>query len=144
MEYSSSSSPSLDSSQVSGTTSQDVPPPTRCVQQLQKVQKMWQELTKDGNNVVQVMKVVDFGVTRSARTGTRQKMRQEEENKTSLNLEVEKRRRKPVPIHLTPQRKKVEKKKTSPKKDGIQQEDQKHGQEHASVSESEKITTSKN
>ena len=62
------------------------------------------------------MKVVDFGVTRSARTGTRHKMRQEEENKTSLNLEVEKRRRKPVPIHLTPQRTKVEKKKTSPNK----------------------------
>ena len=62
------------------------------------------------------MKVVDFCVTISARTRTRHKMRQEEENKTSLNLEVEKRRRKPVPIHLTPQRTKVEKKKTSPNK----------------------------
>ena len=65
------------------------------------------------------MKVVDFGMTRSARTRTRQKMRQEEQNKTSPNLEVEKRRGKTVPIipiDITPQRTQVEKKKTSPKK----------------------------
>jgi hypothetical protein len=62
------------------------------------------------------MKVVDFGMTRSARTRTRQKMRQEELNKTSPNLEVEKRRGKTIPIDITPQRTQVEKKKTSPKK----------------------------
>ena len=64
------------------------------------------------------MKVVDFGLTRSARTRTGPKLGHEEENKTLSNTGVEKkrRRRKIVSIHLTPQKLQDEKKKTSLKK----------------------------
>ena len=83
---------------------------------LQRVQRIWQELTRDENNVVKVMKVVDFGVKLSARTRTKPKYRQEEENKTSQNSEVEKKMRKSVrpsiPINLTPQKLQDGKKKT--------------------------------
>ena len=85
-------------------------------QKTQKVKRIWQELTRDENNVVKVMKVVDFGLTRSARTRTGPKLRHEEENKTLLNTGVKKKRRKIVSIHLTPQKLQDEKKKTSLKK----------------------------
>ena len=60
--------------------------------------------------------MVDFGLTRLARTRTRQKTGQEELNKPSANSEVEKNQRKPFPIHIAQRATEVEKKKTSPDK----------------------------
>ena len=83
----------------------------------QKVQRRWQELTRDADNVVKIMKVVDFGVRLSARTRPKPKLMTEEENKASQNSEVEKMKRKlvrpSIPINITPQKLQYEKKKTS-------------------------------
>ena len=37
----------------------------------QKVQRIWQELTRDENNMVKAIKVIDFGLIKSARTKQR-------------------------------------------------------------------------
>ena len=84
---------------------------------LQKVQRRWQELTRDEDNVVKMMKVVDYGVRLSARKGRKLRLMTEEENKATQNSEVVKMKRKlvrqSIPINLTPQKPHFEKKKTS-------------------------------
>ena len=82
-------------------------------QKPQKVRRIWQELTRDENDVVKVLKVIDFGLTRSART--RPRMRREK-NKTLKNPEVEKTGRKKITINVTPLKLQDRKKKTSLKK----------------------------
>ena len=49
-----------------------------------KIQRTWQELSRDENNEVKIMKVIDFGLTKSARRKSR--MRQMKANPTSPTI----------------------------------------------------------
>ena len=55
-------------------------------QKTQKVQRIWQELSRDENDVVKVLNVIDFGLTRLARTRPRMRQTDKQTDKRTWRL----------------------------------------------------------